>query len=691
VLALSFALRDPQSAFIPDAVLQQIEKIGRYQVVGELGRGAMGVVYRAIDPNIGRTVALKTMRLDIEGIEHDEMLQRFRNEARAAGLMSHPNIVTIHDADECGGLFYIAMEYLEGETLQSLMSRKRVFSAEEIVALARQVAAGLDYAHTMNVVHRDIKPANIMITRQNVAKIMDFGISKSVGTMTRTGQVLGTPYYMSPEQVMGRQLDGRADLFSFGVVLYEMATGERPFTGENVTTIIYKIVNEAPVPACELQISVHPGLSAAITRCLAKKPEDRYQTGAQLAGELENFRSLQPADDQVTVVLPAQAAARQKTSANASSTIASATALKTVPLQSAAAVAARTAMKPAEAPKPAVPKKTMAVPHKGSLAKKLAWIAAAMFVVLLLGTLNKAKQRKEAAQNRSTVAAHDLARNRTHETPARVPNRNTDVRVPQPSEGQNDSTPAAAQVSTQAVPEKTQVPVTPKRASIRFTTNPEGAVIRFDGHSNPAWATPFTMADIVPGTHHLVLTKDGYSTETRDLEIGPKNSTYNVDLVPETTAIAVSSDPPGASIEIDGSDTGKVTPAQIPVSEGQHTVVLRLDGYRQMQARAQVEKGQMYNLPEKLAPLMQQPAEASSALRPAIPAGKGMVDFVTYPPGASIFVEGHQAKAVTPAHSPFPPGNYSIELRLPGYKPLQRMVHVEEGQVSSIKEYLDPQ
>ncbi|PYY13181.1 MAG: serine/threonine protein kinase, partial [Acidobacteria bacterium] len=153
-----------------------VEKVGRYEIVGELGRGAMGLVYRAVDPNIGRTVALKTMRLDVHGMDHDEMLRGFRYEAKAAGAMNHANIVTVYDADEVDGLFYIAMEYLEGQTLQSLMSEKRIIPGDQIVEIAKQVAAGLDYANRMKVIHRDIKPANIMITRQNVAKIMDFGI-----------------------------------------------------------------------------------------------------------------------------------------------------------------------------------------------------------------------------------------------------------------------------------------------------------------------------------------------------------------------------------------------------------------------------------------------------------------------------------------------------------------------------------
>ena len=266
--------------------------VGRYQVVSELGRGAMGVVFKAIDPNIGRTVALKTLRLDALGIDSEEVVRRFKNEARSAGVMNHPNIVTIYDAGEIHGIFYIAMEFIEGTTLQSLMAEQRVLTVDKIITLSRQICAGLDYAHSHGVIHRDVKPANMMITSDGTVKIMDFGIAKAGGGMTSTGQVLGTPNYMSPEQVKGRILDGRSDLFSFGVMVYEMITGEKPFMGQNITTIIYKIVNENPISPRELDVTVHPGLSAVITKALAKSPDERYQSGAELMRDLENYKNL---------------------------------------------------------------------------------------------------------------------------------------------------------------------------------------------------------------------------------------------------------------------------------------------------------------------------------------------------------------------------------------------------------------
>src|SRR5260370_18525654 len=194
------------------------------------------------------------------------MLRRFRQEARPAGVLNHPNIVTIYDAGEQDGLFYIAMEFVDGRTLQSLLLEHNILPPERVVDIGRQICAGLDYASSHGVVHRDIKPANIMITPEGLLKIMDFGIAKTGARATTAGQVLGTPSYMSPEQVKGQPLDGRSDLFSVGVIRYEAATGVKPFCGEGITAIIYKIVHEEPPPVRRVAVSVHPGLSRVITR-----------------------------------------------------------------------------------------------------------------------------------------------------------------------------------------------------------------------------------------------------------------------------------------------------------------------------------------------------------------------------------------------------------------------------------------
>src|SRR5438270_2205053 len=270
------------------------KSVGRYEIVGEVGRGAMGVVYKATDPNIGRMVALKTMRVDVHGADEEEILRRFKHEAKLAGTMSHPSIVTVHDAGEDSGVFFMAMEYLEGVTLHRVLKEKHVLPLPRVIEIAQHIGAGLDYAHSHGVIHRDVKPANIMCASNGAIKIMDFGIAKSGAGLTSAGQVLGTPTYMSPEQVRGRQLDGRSDLFSFGVILYEMVTGEKPFTGQNVTTIIYKIMNEAPIPPRQLDARIHPGLSAVVEKALYKLPEERYQKGADLVRDLQNYKKMAP-------------------------------------------------------------------------------------------------------------------------------------------------------------------------------------------------------------------------------------------------------------------------------------------------------------------------------------------------------------------------------------------------------------
>jgi serine/threonine-protein kinase len=223
-----------------------MDRIGRYKIVRELGRGAMGVVYHAIDPNIGRPVAIKTIQLGGTRTpeEQDRLRERLFREARSAGILSHPGIVTIYDVEQEGDLAYIAMEYVDGPTLDQLLSEQAAVEPEVMFSILAQTAVALDYAHQKGIVHRDIKPANIMIAGPNsgspgTVKITDFGIAKITASeqFTMTGAIVGTPHYMSPEQVQGQPVDGRSDQFSLAVIAYEMLTGEKPYTGEHLTTV----------------------------------------------------------------------------------------------------------------------------------------------------------------------------------------------------------------------------------------------------------------------------------------------------------------------------------------------------------------------------------------------------------------------------------------------------------------------
>src|SRR6516165_7746276 len=280
--------------------MQTIAKAGRYEILGELGRGAMGVVYRATDPVIGRPVAVKSIRLSSEGtgLTRNELLSRFQTEARAAGLLTHPNIFMVYDAGEENGLYYITMELVEGKSLQSLLDGGHAFPVPRVLRILEQTRSALAFAHERNVVHRDIKPANLMLTADDTVKVTDFGTAKIVqfGTVQQTTHVMGTPSYMSPEQVKGRPVDGRSDIFSLGVVLYEMLTREKPFPGQSITTVIYKIVNEDPVPPRQLNPSIHPGLNEIVLRALAKEPEVRYQTCREMLEDLKSYRHLGATD-----------------------------------------------------------------------------------------------------------------------------------------------------------------------------------------------------------------------------------------------------------------------------------------------------------------------------------------------------------------------------------------------------------
>jgi serine/threonine protein kinase len=272
-------------------------KIGRYEVLGELGRGGMGVVYRAKDPVIGRTVAVKTIRLSEEGsgMSHAQLVERFQTEARAAGLLTHPNIVVVYDAGETDGVYYITMELVNGKSLRALLDSGEKFPLPRLLRTMEQVCSALQFAHDNSVVHRDIKPANIMLAADDLVKVTDFGTAKIMqyGASQQTS-AMGTPGYMSPEQIKGKVVDGRADIFSLGVMLYELTTGQRPFRGQDVATVLYRILNEEPVPPQKLNPTLPLGVSSTILKALAKSPHLRYENCRELLEDLKNYRPAEP-------------------------------------------------------------------------------------------------------------------------------------------------------------------------------------------------------------------------------------------------------------------------------------------------------------------------------------------------------------------------------------------------------------
>ena len=262
---------------------------GRYEIVSELGRGGMGVVYEAFDPVIKRRVAIKTARLDVfaQAGQAEEMMTRFIREAQAAGALNHPNIITIYDTGEHEGISFIVMEFIEGGDLHDQLAAGHRWDPNEVVELGAALAAALAAAHEQGIVHRDIKPANIMLPTRGQAKIADFGIAHvSDSKLTRQGDMIGTPYYMSPEQFMGQKADARSDLFSLAIILYEMLTGERPFRGQALNTVMHECLKTVPTPPQELNFAVPPALGAVILKALEKSPLHRYQNGTAFAEAL---------------------------------------------------------------------------------------------------------------------------------------------------------------------------------------------------------------------------------------------------------------------------------------------------------------------------------------------------------------------------------------------------------------------
>lgn len=270
----------------------QLTQLGRYKITGELGRGAMGVVYKGEDPSLDRTVALKTVILSDDAAGKDEYKKRFFLEAKAAGRLSHPQVITVYDFGQEGDIAYMAMEFLKGKELRTRMKEGSI-SVPEAVHIAEQVAEGLAYAHEHGVVHRDVKPSNIMLLPHDKVKIMDFGIARMRASdhKTSTGLVLGTPKYMSPEQVSGSPVDHRSDIFSLGVVLYEMLTHTKLFEGEDTPQIFHQVANFQPPVPSRVNPEVPPMLDFVVERALKKDPSVRYQDAFELAADLRSALS----------------------------------------------------------------------------------------------------------------------------------------------------------------------------------------------------------------------------------------------------------------------------------------------------------------------------------------------------------------------------------------------------------------
>ena len=667
-----------------------VTKAGRYEIVGELGRGAMGVVYKAVDPVIGRTVAVKTIRLSEEGtgLSRPELLTRFQTEARAAGLLTHPNIVVVFDAGEEDGLYYITMELVEGKSLQALLDDGHGFPLPRTLRIMDQTCSALQFAHERNVIHRDIKPANLMLTADDTVKVTDFGTAKILqfGTVQQTAHVMGTPSYMSPEQVKGRAVDGRSDIFSLGVMLYEMVTGEKPFPGQNITTVIYKIVNEDPVPPRQINPSIHPGISAVVMRALEKEPDQRYQNCREMLEDLRNYRSIAPGagNPQSTMIMGGGSPVATVVSGNTGGR--GFTGEDQTVLATARSLNAR-ASAPGQTP---VVRRTGTIAPAPEPPKKKSVLGTIFVAMLLLGVIaygaNKIRPVFEAARE-----LHD-AQKKGGSLPGTAPpasETNPDNSAAGPSEAETSpqsNDPAAGAgaesrpVAEKVAPRKTENSITPKVAEYKGRIEEAISEKGLSGRVKvQAAGNTLTLAGKLRPAEHgalLKLLRNAPSNvrvidhlEYDDAPVaasgGSDEGTHPVPAVGRG-AIHVVTDVIGATALLRGPAGHVLSKCETPcsfnnLSPSQYSLEVQKEGYQPVQTALQVKSGDAQDQKIKLESL-----------------AKGIY-ISSQPPGADVFINGAKQAGQTPVTLPLAAGQYNLVLRLQGYQPYAGPIQVKDN------------
>jgi TonB family protein len=615
--------------------------IGRYEVTRILGFGAMGAVYQAFDPIIKRSLAIKTIRLDVprQSPQHAAFIERFYQEARISGTLSHPNIVTLFDVGEEKGVPFLAMEYVEGQTLSEMLEKGVRFEPRRVVRLVSQVASALDYAHSRGVIHRDIKPSNLIVEEGDRPKITDFGIAKLADQeITQTGALLGTPSYMSPEQAMGEPLDGRSDIFSLGVCAFEMLSGEQPFPGNNVTSILYRLVHVDPVEPASLEMSgvVPHRWRQVFHKVLAKKREGRYQRATDFVQALEECLGAvaeevgeetvalgTPDEPTVTLQTPLPESLAQSTGAAPSG---STPEEETLVLESSSEVGpvgpddSVTTRVPAgadhtvaadvsvEAPEPtaivdAVPGESSPAPTE-LMGPGPAEVPAGPTAIL------------------DTAAAATLPPEGSPDAPG-VP---APIRRPLPvgwllggaaglfmvaaglvvwmlwSRGGEQSQPVDVLPTAAPVAE---APAPPTTGTLRVESEPAGARVTVDGETRGE--TPLELGEVSFGRHEVHLTLKGYVAQSRDVALSAEDPSgqVRVELVrprPTSGTTSFVSVPAGATVFVDGRRVGTTPLDGLRLPPGPHDVSLTLDGHDRWSGSIDVVAGRRSRLEKELVP-----------------------------------------------------------------------------------------
>jgi eukaryotic-like serine/threonine-protein kinase len=813
-------------------------KIGHFEILSELSKSATCVVYKANDAETSQTVALKAIQLSAFGDSAAELQQCLLAEAEAAKVLSHSNLTPVRSAAEIDGQFCAAMEYIQGNSIATMLARKEGFSIWDLLDIGRQVCSGLDDARSHNIFHFSLEPSKIMCGWDSTVRILGYGVS---GIGKFTAQMPAVPsilHYMSPEQVRGESIDARSNLFSLGAMFYEMVTDRKAFDREDAESLRQSILESTPVPPMHVNPKLHPVLSDLIMKALAKDPAERFQNGRELLDELEKCKESKPQAAKAAAAAPAKgiavpttvkAAAQTKfATASAPGRPAQAKPPAAPPVQSkpaekkisapasaprkAAAAAAGWAggqgassapVKPApsEAPEPsaymssAVDEPPVETPEieepkiavdpmmaEGGSSKSGGGISFSDMTELpplkevyipppppppvfeqktpqaptvFSGFSGEDEPEKPKVQPRVVaqkaikeiksvppqlmiysiagaavliliiavvLVLHVNTLNSDGDTPRPVaaepaPQPAASEPAAQPAPAPVQTAPAQAQPEAQAPaepaaepePEPTHLAAAAKGRNSRkkpapapaiapgqmaIDSTPQGAQVQVDGRTDPSWVTPFALTGLAAGMHTVTVTKAGYSTDTRTVNVASGSKAFVTSHLSQLMAtLAVSSSPAGADVFVDGKNTGRVTPAQVPVDKGQHVVLVRKSGYIDQTTSAQFALGQTTNFSPTLQPLgnvddIKTIGKMNKLFGNKEAQGMGTVNVKTTPKGAQVAVNQHMLDKDTPVNFILDPGNYVVDITLSGYVSIHKVISVDRGGKVVIDEVL---
>jgi serine/threonine protein kinase len=835
-------------------------KIGRFEILSELAKSDSGCVYKAGDPESGQTLALKTIRMELLGDYAEQITSRILQEAESAKDLSSPHITPIYGAGEIDGQFCAAMEYVQGNSIATMLARKEGFSIWDLLDISRQVCAGLDHAHQHKVFHFNLEPAKIMVTWDGTVKILSFGIS-SIGYMVAgsAGAPPSALFYMSPEQICGEPLNARSNLFSWGAMLYQMVTNQKAFDGADADAVRHSILNEMPAPPSRLNPRINPVASEVIMKALAKDPAERYQSGCEMANDLERCREavsrtkkpepprrvapdkikaatsaklagpatsrpapakfeaqpgassqapssmvrsghFRPAEDNGEPAAPPEASAQKAAAVaagwNSGTTSSSRTPqldestqsvsagggalveglenqspyMSSASIDEASVEKHRIAVDPLmaeggglgstgvrfsdleelpplqevyiappapkpedpveEAPLPSIiarrtePEKPKVQPREvaekamreiKSVPPQLLMysVSAAIVLILFIGIAVFWHAHTQNTDEDGGAVPTASAPPQSAPTQAHVPElADTAPQSTLPAEAPAEPPVAEPPVEERETARSTSLPTAKphngKRnrnsrpsapamipGQLMVDSTPQGAQIQVDGHGDPAWVTPCTVTTLAPGQHTVVISKVGFGQAMRTADVSSANRTsLVVHLTPLTSTVVVGSDPPGASIYLDGKDTLRMTPSQVTLEKGSHTILVRKPGFLDETTSATAQPGQTSRFSPTLRPLGNADDIKSVGKfkklfgRGYAQTGMGKLSIRTTPKGAQIAVNRRMLEKVSPTEFLVNPGNYIVDITLTGYKPVQKVITVDQGGNVAIDETL---